>query len=92
MGKITTNEIPWLSLSARVLKETSDSAVPPIERLKFRGLFSSDLDESYRVCVATPRRLLDRNLGNRIRSAALGKKRSAPNWPSGNADAMEICL
>jgi polyphosphate kinase len=57
VGKITNKEISWLSFNARVLQEAADSTVPLIERLKFLGIFSSNLDEFYRVRVATLKRL-----------------------------------
>ncbi len=57
MGKITNKEISWLSFNARVLQEAADPTVPLIERIRFLGIFSSNLDEFYRVRVATLKRL-----------------------------------
>ncbi len=51
-------EISWLSFNARVLQEAEDPAVPLMERLKFLGIFSSNLDEFFRVRVATLQRLV----------------------------------
>ena len=51
-------EISWLSFNARVLQEAADSTIPLIERIKFLGIFSSNLDEFFRVRVATMRRLM----------------------------------
>jgi polyphosphate kinase len=51
-------EISWLSFNARVLQEAADPTVPVIERIKFLGIFSSNLDEFFRVRVATMKRLM----------------------------------
>src|SRR6266496_1863758 len=50
-------EISWLSFNERVLQEAEDASVPLIERIKFLGIFSSNLDEFFRVRIATLRRL-----------------------------------
>lgn len=51
-------EISWLSFNARVLQEAADPSVPLRERLKFLGIYSSNLDEFFRVRIATLRRLV----------------------------------
>lgn len=50
-------EISWLSFNERVLQEAGDKTVPLISRIKFLGIYSSNLDEYFRVRVATLKRL-----------------------------------
>jgi polyphosphate kinase len=49
-------DISWLSFNQRVLDEAKDSSLPLYERIKFLAIYSSNLNEFYKVRVATYRR------------------------------------
>ncbi|MBR9999326.1 MAG: polyphosphate kinase 1 [Cyclobacteriaceae bacterium] len=46
-------DISWLSFNARILEESKDPAVPLYDRIKFLAIWSSNLDEFFRVRVAS---------------------------------------
>lgn len=52
-----SNNLSWLSFNYRVLQEAADASVPLLERLKFLAIYSSNLDEFFRVKVAAIRSL-----------------------------------
>ncbi|MFT5466844.1 MAG: polyphosphate kinase [Verrucomicrobiales bacterium] len=57
-----SKEVSWLSFNNRVLQEAQSEDVPVLERLKFLGIYSSNLDEFFRVRVATLRRIISLEL------------------------------
>jgi len=58
MGYIN-RELSWLSFNERVLQEALDDNVPLTERMRFLGIYSSNMDEFYRVRVANIKRMID---------------------------------
>ena len=57
-NKFIPRDISWLSFNARVLQEANDPTVPLKSRIRFLGIFSNNLDEFFRVRVATLRRMM----------------------------------
>lgn len=63
--KIINRELSWLSFNDRVLQEAQDHKhVPLIERIHFLGIFSNNLDEFFKVRVATIKRMIDVQRGH----------------------------
>jgi len=58
-SKYIPRDISWLSFNARVLQEANDLTVPLQERIRFLGIFSNNLDEFFRVRVATLKRMVE---------------------------------
>jgi len=56
--KIIPRDISWISFNGRVLQEAADASVPLRERIRFLGIFSNNLDEFFRVRVATLKRMI----------------------------------
>jgi polyphosphate kinase len=56
--QLFNRELSWLSFNERVLQESLDSRNPLIERMRFLGIYSNNMDEFFRVRVANLRRMI----------------------------------
>ncbi|HAB25751.1 MULTISPECIES: polyphosphate kinase 1 [Pantoea] len=63
-------ELSWLSFNERVLQEAADKTNPLIERMRFLGIYSNNLDEFYKVRFA--------DLKRRI---LIGEEQGSPGLP-----------
>ncbi len=71
-NEYVNREISWLHFNARVLQESADKRVPLIDRLRFLGIFSNNLDEFFKVRYATVKRIVD--AGKKGKSVLGGEK------------------
>ncbi len=64
-NQYVNRDISWLDFNARVLQEAADKTVPLIDRLRFVGIFSNNLDEFFKVRYAAIKRIAQAGKGGR---------------------------
>ena len=64
-NRYINRELSWLQFNERVLQEAADKEVPLIERLRFLGIFSNNLDEFFKVRYATVKRIYEAGKGGK---------------------------
>ena len=67
-GNYKHRDVNWLYFNERVLLEAADSTTPLLERLRFLAIFSSNLDEFFKVRVSQLRQLksVDKELRRKL--------------------------
>lgn len=77
--RIIARDISWLAFNERVLQEAEDETNPLLERVRFLGIYSSNMDEFFRVRYASMKRLTlmsssrQRRLGNQSAEEVLSE-------------------
>ena len=69
--KIINRELSWLAFNHRVLQEAADPTVPLVERLRFLGIFSNNMDEFFKVRVASVKRMM---VNEKLAKRLIGEK------------------
>ena len=72
--RFINRDLSWLQFNARVLQEAKDPSVPLIERLRFLGIFSNNLDEFFKVRYATIKRIVEAGKGGRSELGGVAAK------------------
>jgi polyphosphate kinase len=74
--RLFNRDLSWLGFNERVLHEAADASVPPLERLRFAAIVSSNLDEFFSVRVAEV--------------SAIGRRRSSYRFRDGLSAAQVL--
>ncbi|MGJ8591047.1 MAG: polyphosphate kinase 1 [Aquaticitalea sp.] len=75
-NKYYHRDLSWLRFNHRVLQEVADTRNPLYERIKFMAIFSSNLDEFFRVRVSDIRQIKDLGLDKPLRKKLITKPNS----------------
>ena len=58
MAMLYNRELSWISFNERVMQEAQDKSVPLLQRLRFLGIYSNNMDEFFKVRVANLERMM----------------------------------